>query len=222
MAILNQRPGPFRSIERSNGGFPPLRLAGAPSPGARSDRAQRLFWPKIPALMALLLGLFGLGAVRGQTTSPEYHLKAVFLYNFVQFTEWPTNAFSSTNSPVVIGVLGDDPFGSSLEETVRNETTHGRRVAVQRYRRVEDIQECHVLFISRSETRKTGEILARLESRNILTVGETESFAESGGMIGFVVEKNKVRFKINAPAARRVNLTLSSKLLRLAVPLAKT
>jgi hypothetical protein len=83
---------------------------------------------------------------------------------------------------------------------------------------VEDIKECHVLFISRSETSKLDEILARLEGRNILTVSEAETFVESGGMIGFVVEKNKIRFKINTEAARRMNLTLSSKLLRLAVP----
>jgi hypothetical protein len=171
-----------------------------------------------PALIGLLLGAFSLGAVRGQTTSSEYQLKAEFLYNFVQFTEWPTNAFSSTNSPVVISVLGDDPFGRLLEETVQDETTNGRRASVQRYRRMEDIKECHVLFISRSETSKLDEILARLEGRNILTVSEAEAFTESGGMIGFVVEKNKIRFKINAEAARRVNLTLSSKLLRLAVP----
>ena len=220
MAILNQRAGQALSFGRAEGGSPPC--ADATYPGPRGDGVQGLSRLKTPALIALLWGVVSLGAVRGQPTSSEYQLKAVFLYHFVQFTEWPTNAFSSTNSPVVIGVLGDDPFGRLLEETVRDETPNGRRVTVQRYRRAEDIKECHVLFISRSETKRLGEILAGLGGRTILTVGEAETFAESGGMIGFVVEKNKIRFKINAEAARRANLTLSSKLLRLAVPMART
>jgi len=166
--------------------------------------------------MLLSLFAFGLTEMRAQTPAREYQLKAVFLYNFVQFTEWPTNAFPNTNSPVVIGILGADPFGGTLDETVRGEKVGDRNLVVKRCRRVEEAMDCHVLFISPSEKDPLGVIFWRLKGRNILTVGETENFAENGGMIRFFKEKNKIRFRINVEAVRNASLIISSKLLRLA------
>jgi hypothetical protein len=169
-------------------------------------------------ILSLLLVFWGVNPsmAYGQTVSREYQLKAVFLYNFVQFTEWPTNAFPGVNAPVVIGVLGTDPFGQVLEETVRGEKKNGRSLIVERYRRVEDIKDCHALFVCRSEENRLPEILAALHGRSILTVGETDGFAQNGGMIRFLTEKNKIRLRIYVEAARAANLTVSSKLLRLA------
>jgi len=148
------------------------------------------------------------------TTSPEYQIKAVFLFNFAQFVEWPTNAFAGAESPLIIGVLGDDPFGAYLDEIVRGQKVNHRPLAIQRYRGLEEIKTCHLLFVSQSEKYRLDQILASLKDRNILTVGDAESFAQRGGMVRFVTEKNKIRLRINLEAATEAKLTISSKLLR--------
>jgi hypothetical protein len=148
--------------------------------------------------------------------SKEYQVKAVFLFNFTQFIEWPTNAFPETQSPLTIGVLGDDPFGNFLEETVRGEKANGHPIIVKRFQRVEKIGNCQILFISASDARQVKAILAALKGRQILTVSDIAGFAQNGGVIRFVSEQNKIHFRINLEAAKNAGLTVSSKLLRLA------
>jgi hypothetical protein len=138
------------------------------------------------------------------------------LFNFAQFVDWPPKAFPEAQTPLVIGILGEDLFGSYLDETVRGEKVNDRPLVVQRYHRIGEIKTCHVLFISRSESARLEEILASLKGRSILTVGDTDDFALRGGMIRFVTEKNKIRMRINLEAVKAANLTISSKLLRLA------
>jgi hypothetical protein len=150
------------------------------------------------------------------TTSREYQVKAVFLFNFAQFVDWPPRVFPEPQTPLVIGVLGDDPFGTYLDETVRGEKANDRPLVVQRYRRVGENKTCHVLFISRSETDRLEQILGSLKGRTILTVGDSEDFALHGGMIQFITEKNKIRMRINLEAVKAAGLTISSKLLRVA------
>jgi len=164
-------------------------------------------------LSAVLLS-GGLDSPAETVPPPEYQLKAVFLFNFAQFIEWPPEAFPDAQTPLVIGVLGEDPFGAYLDETVRGETVNNRPLAVQHYRQVEEIKTCHVLFISRSEAYRLEQILASLKGRNILTVGDAVGFARRGGMIRFLIEQNKIRLRINLGAAKDANLVLSSKLLR--------
>jgi hypothetical protein len=146
--------------------------------------------------------------------SPEYRLKAVFLFNFAQFVEWPASAFPEAETPLVIGVLGEDPFGSYLDETVRGETVNNHPLAVRRYRRVEDITACHILFVGRPEEGHLEQVLESLKGRNILTVGDAEGFARRGGMIRFVTDHSRIRLHINLDAAEAAHLKLSSKLLR--------
>jgi hypothetical protein len=179
----------------------------------RAGMRQKGSYPVWFVISALLLS-GGPDLSAQPASSREYQVKAVFLFNFAQFVEWPTNAFPEAQAPLVIGVLGEDPFGAYLDETVRGEKVNNRPLAVQRYRRVEEIKTCHVLFISRSETDRLAEILAHLKGRNILTVGDADNFAQRGGMIRFVMEKNKTRLKVNLEAAKAANLTISSKLLR--------
>lgn len=157
-------------------------------------------------------------AGRAAETKPaaEYQLKAVFLFHFAQFVEFPNKAFPQTDTPLVIGVLGDDPFGTYLDEVVRGESANNRRLTVERYRQPEEIKTCHILFISRSESERLEKIFAELKGRSVLTVGDMEGFAKRGGMIRFVQEKNKVRFRINIESAKAAGLTISSKLLRAA------
>lgn len=179
------------------------------------QRAQRLKRSLCgAALWAVATLLVGGAAITASAQTPEYQLKAVFLFNFTQFVEWPPEAFSDSNSPIVIGILGADPFGSYLDETVRGETVNGRPLVVQRYTKIEEMDTCHVLFVSRSETARVEHILDRLRGRSILSVSEIDSFASQGGVIRFLTVSNKVRLRINLEAARLANLTISSKLLR--------
>ncbi|HVU25661.1 MAG TPA: YfiR family protein [Opitutus sp.] len=146
--------------------------------------------------------------------SREYQIKAVFLYNFTQFVDWPPTAFAEDGSPLIIGVLGEDPFGEVLDETVRGESIDHRPLVVRRFRQVEDIDQCHVLYIAQSESSRLAAILRQLAHRSILTVSDVPGFARSGGMIRFITADNRVRLRIDQVAARAAGLTISSKLLR--------
>jgi hypothetical protein len=150
----------------------------------------------------------------GQVESSEYQLKAVFLFNFAQFVEWPENAFVNADAPIVIGVLGADPFGSILDETVRDEHIGGRPLVIQRYRRLDEIGTCHILFINGSEFPHLEKILSALNGRSVLTVSDADRAARRGVMVQFITEKKRVRLRINLDAAKLAGLTLSSKLLR--------
>jgi uncharacterized protein DUF4154 len=171
-------------------------------------------WSLVWLVLAAVLLSGGRDAPAETTPPPEYQLKAVFLFHFAQFVEWPPDAFPEAQTPLVIGVLGEDPFGAYLDETVRGETVNNRSLVVHRYRRVEEITTCHVLFISRSEAGRLEEILASLQGRHILTVGDAGGFAARGGMIRFVLADNKIRLRVNLAAAKDANLVISSKLLR--------
>jgi hypothetical protein len=172
---------------------------------------------RVARTSCIACGLWLLGGldVSAQTApSREYQIKAVFLFNFAQFVEWPPAAFVGANTPLVIGVLGENPFGTYLDETVRAEKVNNRPLEVQRYRQVDEIDTCHVLFISRSEANRLGQILANLKGRSILMVGDVDDFVRRGGMVQLTTAQNKVRLMINADAAKAANLTISSKLLR--------
>jgi YfiR/HmsC-like len=170
--------------------------------------------------MAAVLGgaLLATGsALIGQTVrASESQVKALFLFNFAQFVEWPAAAVPDSQAPLVIGVLGDDPFGGFLDAAVRGERLGARPFVVRRYRRLADVTGCDILFISRSEAGRMEDILAGLQGRPILTVSDAEGFARRGGMIRFVTERSRVRLEINRRAAEAAGLTLSSKLLRVA------
>ncbi len=158
----------------------------------------------------------GLVAPADVTVVREYQVKAIFLYNFAQFVTWPGAAFPERNTPITIGILGYDPFGPYLEEAVRGEVIDGRSLTVKRFKRVEEVSDSHILFVSKSERGRLGQILAAVRGKSILTVGETEAFARQGGIINFITVDNKVRYEINVDAAKRADLDISSKLLRLA------
>ncbi|MBA4146727.1 MAG: YfiR family protein [Verrucomicrobia bacterium] len=187
-----------------------------------STGASKQVQPASPDRRRFLRGLFAFSILYAaapgqlQAQDPSYRIKAVFLYNFAQFVTWPESAFAGPESPFVIGVLGRDPFGRILDDTVRNEVVNRRKLEVRRYRSVGEVRECQILFISPSEQAQMLRVLNALEEKPILTVAETEFFTRNGGMIRFVTEQNKIRFRINSEAAERAGLTISSKLLRLA------
>ncbi len=171
-------------------------------------------------MLCLVCGLLWFTASPPLVAAPsaparEYQVKAVFLFNFLQFVEWPATVFPDQNSPIRIGVLGDDPFGSALEEAVRDEAINHRRLIVNRSHRVEDLRDCQLVFISKSENRRIDAILPLLNSHPVLTVSEVEGFARHGGVIAFYQDGKKVRFEINIGTAQRLGLKMSSELLRL-------
>jgi len=176
-------------------------------------------WRGVSKVGLVLSALLLVGALDGYgqaAAPPEYQVKAVFLFNFTQFVAWPPSAFPDGQAPLVLGVLGDDPFGGFLDEAVRGEVVNSHPMVVERYRQVEDIEACHILFISASEAGRLERIFALLKGRNILTVGDSARFARQGGMVQFVTERNKIRLHINVEAAEAAALMISSKLLRLA------
>lgn len=146
----------------------------------------------------------------------EYALKSVFLYNFCHFIEWPDSAFTSPNDPMVIGVIGDDPFGKLLNEAVEGETYHNRPIKIEHYRTSKDIRHCQLLFVPRSENPHLDQILAAVGGSSVVTVGETDDFLDRGGMITLPVDHNRVRLRIAPSPLRAANLSVSSKLLRVA------
>jgi hypothetical protein len=146
----------------------------------------------------------------------EYQIKAAFLYQFAKFVQWPDTVFADSSKQIVIGILGEDPFGGDLDNTVQGKFIHDREIRIKRIDRLENVQDCQILFISGSETKKLPVIFARLHHSNILTVGDTEGFSQEGGIINFIRKDNKIHFEINVDAAQKAGLKLSSKLLNLA------
>ena len=165
-------------------------------------------------LLLFILSFAGCDATRAQETR-EYQLKAAFLFNFAQFVRWPPGCFAGANAPFCIGILGADPFGNALEETIRGETIESHKLIVVRSARIEDLQNCQMIFVSRSEGDHVGEILSQLGAKPILTVSDADSFARDGGAIDFYLAGGKVRFEINPGAAQRRGLKISSQLLSL-------
>jgi YfiR/HmsC-like len=153
-------------------------------------------------------------AAAAAPSASEYDVKAAFLYNFTKFVDWPPEAFPDPNS-LRICVLGEDPFGKSLQ-AVTDEQVGGHKLIVTRTESLAKPAGCQILFISRSERERVRQILAAVKDTPVLTVGDTQGFADDGVIINFVLEGSKVRFEINTRSADRAGIRISSKLLQLA------
>ena len=172
----------------------------------------------IPIIALVSVLLLALGSSRAQDAQPsEYQLKAAFLFNFAKFVEWPPEVFSAPAAPIVIGIIGENPFGKDLEDIVRDKKINARALIIKPIASLDDGKKCHLLFISTSEKSRMPEIFRALGKASVLTVGETDQFTQNGGVINFVREGNKIRFEISDDAAKRAGLKISSKLLSLAV-----
>jgi hypothetical protein len=166
-------------------------------------------------LILLLLGAFFITDAQAPAFD-EYQVKAAFLYNFAKFVEWPPGTFASPNDPVAICIVGQDPFGSALEDMVQGKKIGDRAFTVRRLRDTQQASNCQILFIGAGESKRTRALLETLKSTGILTVGETDDFTAAGGIIGLKLEGTRVRLQIAPETADRVRLRISSKLLGLA------
>lgn len=157
-------------------------------------------------------------ATKKQREASEYQLKAVYLYNFLLFTEWPEDGSDKSKDLIVIGIVGKDRFRDAFKD-VEGKPINGRTLIVKRFDNdasVESFKKCDLLFISSSLRREVPYILDSLRGRAVLTVSEINGFVESGGMINLLVRKQTVEFEINTAAAERVGIKFRSKLLRVA------
>ncbi len=174
----------------------PAELSASESPGIKDTREAR------------------------EAKDKEYRIKAAFLFNFAKFVEWPASAFAQSDTPITIGILGEDPFGTSLDETVRGERVRDRKLAVLRSQKAEDLKDCQLVFVSKSESAHLHDILAVLRSSPTLTVSDVDGFCQLGGVMQFYLDANKVRFRINQAIAQGLGLKLSAQLLSVGKPYA--
>lgn len=180
-----------------------------------TSRAVKRGWTG--AVLALLL-VAGMpwASVQAQESSREYSLKAVFMYHFCQFINWPPSRFQTDKTPFVIGVLGDNPFGNLLSDTVRGETVRGRAIELKHLKHPKEGQSCHLLFISDKALAEHPDAIAMVNGHSVVTVGESDGFLNQGGMIALTAEQNRIRVRIYLAAAAAAQVEISSKLLRIA------
>jgi YfiR/HmsC-like len=169
------------------------------------------------AILVLFLALTSSlsGAWASAQEANESQVKAAFVFNFVKFVDWPSEAFNDSGAPIIVGVVGEDSTSSAIDQTINGKTANGRRLLIKRFPNFKAITRCHILFISFSQRDNLRQILAAVGPA-VLTVGETEGFAQMGGIINFTIVDKKVRFEINQTAAERAGLRVSAKLLSLA------
>src|SRR6185437_3247798 len=164
------------------------------------------------------LSFYPLQPARAETAaSPsEYDVEAAYLYNFVKFVQWPVNALPPDGEPFCIGVLGEDPFRDGLKSLLNGKTAQGHPVVVEHFDDPAQAAHCQIVFVSLSETAGLPGILQRLSGASTLTVGDAPEFISRGGVVGFQVIGDRVRFNVNVQAAQASHLTLSSELLKVA------
>jgi hypothetical protein len=195
-----------------------IRRADRPAvKSGRMGRTLRCVWP-----ILIFSAIFAAsqtensGTTRAQSPASEYHVKAAFLFHFVQLVDWPAGSLGNDAAPVTVCTIGEDPFHGDLEVTLAGQSVGTRSFRVRHLKSAEDFQGCQVLFVGKHDAARLGRLLAELKDGSVLTVGESDGFVQQGGMIGFLLVENKVRFEINLPAAERANLKISSRLLLLA------
>lgn len=181
-----------------------------------SSSGQARFRLSAAGLLAFVLLVTAPQASSQAISSSEYQVKAAFLFHFAQFVEWPEEAFKDASSPLTYCTIGDDPFHGSLEATLNGKSIGVRPFRVSHFKRPQEIEGCQVLFIGAEGKKLLPAILAGVKGNSVLIVGESEHFVQDGGMVGFLLEENKIRFEINLEAAKKAKLKISSKLLALA------
>jgi hypothetical protein len=146
----------------------------------------------------------------------EYEIKAGFLFNFTKFVEWPAGTFVNSSAPIILGIVGENPFGNLLTEAATGKAVNGRAVLVRQFKEGQDLRSCQVLFVALTDKKHIVQTLGKLKGSSVLTVGEGSGFTQSGGMIAFLVEGNKVRLEIDLRPASEAQLKISAKVIAVA------
>ncbi len=168
-------------------------------------------------LLAVLSSLARTQVVSAQASAnSEYQVKAAFLFHFAQFVDWPPETFKGANSPVTYCTIGEDPLHGALDQSLSGKMIGARPLRVQHFKQPQQMQDCQILFIGAVDKKRMSTALASVRGNPVLTVSDSEHFAQEGGMIGFCLEENKIRFEINLDAAGEAKLKISAKLLALA------
>ena len=184
---------------------------------AHDRKSSRAPQEPVRAILASIAALVLVCVSVAQTpATAEYELKVAFLFHFAQFVDWPPEAFKDPNSPLTYCTIGGDPFHGALDASLSGKTIGARSFRVLHFKRPQEIHGCQVLFIGAEEKKLLAAILAGVKENSVLTVGESEHFVQEGGMIGFCLEENKIRFEINLETAQKAKLRISSRLLALA------
>lgn len=165
------------------------------------------------AFWLLALALPGLAEERAMD---EYQMKGAFLLNFARFVDWPLQAFRGPESPIVICILGPNPFGLEFARAARGLVVEHRPVSLRAEIDVRAATDCHMVFVGAAERKRMRELLQAVQHGHVLTVGESTGFVAGGGVIGFRIEADRVRMEISTEAAERAGLRISAKLLSLA------
>lgn len=153
--------------------------------------------------------------VWAQKPSTEYQVKAAFLLNFAEFVEWPAGAFPNARDPITICVYGFDPFGSLLNDLIR-EKPGSHELRARHVENLSALRVCQIVFVSEREDKSLPDVKNSVKEGNVLLVGEGKDFADRGGTIQFFLQDSRLRFAVNVDEAQRAGLTVSSKLLSLA------
>jgi hypothetical protein len=170
------------------------------------------------AALIIILWVSNSYSQMGFTVYPtEYQIKAKYLYNFARFVDWPEESFQSPDSPFVIGIIGNDPYGIDLEKTIEGKQIKNRKFIIKHYQNLENLSSCHILFIGIDNKAGRSQIFNKIKKQGILTVGDDDSFAKDGGMINFIIKKERIRFQINREAVNQSPLKMSTTLLKMAV-----
>jgi hypothetical protein len=167
-------------------------------------------------MVCAILALPSQAQTANSSDSSEYLIKAGFTYNFAKLMQWPESAFPQADSPIVIGILGSDPFGNTLDAVLAGKKVNARSFVVRHLKWGTDIKGCNILYVSTSEAAHLDEIFHMVKGLPILTIGQMPDFARRGGIINFILEDDKVRFEVNVEAAKQADITISSRLLTLA------
>jgi hypothetical protein len=174
----------------------------------------------VAARAALLGVLLFLSSTAGSAVEPpvfkEYELKAAYLFNFAKFVEWPGKKGEDAGAPIVLGILGHDPFGARLDDLVRDRRINGREIVVRRFETPAEARAVHVLFIGKDAHLSPWDALGTIRGNGVLTVGESPSFAAHGGIITFVIDDGRLAFEIDMDEADRAGIGISAQLQKLA------
>jgi FlaA1/EpsC-like NDP-sugar epimerase len=165
----------------------------------------------------LSVHLFSSKAAAQETSSRAYAIKAGFIYNFTKFIKWPPpSKFSSSDNSYNICIIGDNPFGSILDRLEKKHRFKQHPLKIQLDVSQDNFQGCHILFVSFSERFNIEQIVEQTRNLQILTVGDTEGYAERGIDINLLVAKNKVKFEISKQCLDNKGFKVSSELYNLA------